>query len=762
MGYSCSCCWFSVWSILCFFYFWASVATQVSYDRRAVIIDGERKIIISGSIHYPRSTPEMWPSLIQKSKSGGLNTIETYVFWNAHEPQRRQYDFSGNLDLVRFLKTIQEQSLGLPVWLRNLPGTRIRTYNEVFMCKLMFFLADVSLCAIQIENEYGDIIRSYGEDGRTYINWCAQFAESLDIGVPWLMCRERDAPPPMLEGCDGWYCDQFYPKNSSTPKIWSENWTGWFNVWGGKDPHRTAEDVAFAVARFYQYGGTLHNYYMYHGGTNFGRTAGGPYIATTYDYDAPLDEYGNLNQPKWGHLRQLHLLIMSMEKILTYGDVRNVEYGHMMTATTFAYDGQRICFFGNANERNDITITFEGHKYTVPAWSVSILLDCNNEVYNTARVNSQTSIMVKRPSEAANMEWSWRKEKIEHMESQPLRGRSFYSAKQLLDQKVVTNDTSDYLWYMTSVDIDGNDPVWARVVTLQVHTGGHVVHAFVNGKHVGNVTLTFLSNSGANYETIEHGVIGPVKLLGMSNQERDLSTNTWLYRVGLDGEENRFYEDNADDNWHLENLPSHEMFVWYKTNFESPKGEDPVVLDLLSLGKGTAWVNGKNIGRYWPSYLSDEDGCPSSCDYRGAYNPNKCSTNCGRSSQRWYHVPRSFLRDEGNSLVLFEEFGGNPEFLDVQTITTGKVCAHVHEGNTLELSCQGGKPLSDISFASFGDPKGSCGSFEKGSCESPNSLSVVRNACIGKDSCSVTVVEQNFEASGCRSIKRSLAVEAVC
>lgn len=53
----------------------------------------------------------MWPDLIRKAKEGGLDTIETYVFWNAHEPVRRQYDFSGNLDLIRFLKTIQDQGL---------------------------------------------------------------------------------------------------------------------------------------------------------------------------------------------------------------------------------------------------------------------------------------------------------------------------------------------------------------------------------------------------------------------------------------------------------------------------------------------------------------------------------------------------------------------------------------------------------------------------------------------------------------------------
>lgn len=53
----------------------------------------------------------MWPDLIKKAKEGGLNTIETYVFWNAHEPVYRQYDFSGNYDLVRFIKTVQAEGL---------------------------------------------------------------------------------------------------------------------------------------------------------------------------------------------------------------------------------------------------------------------------------------------------------------------------------------------------------------------------------------------------------------------------------------------------------------------------------------------------------------------------------------------------------------------------------------------------------------------------------------------------------------------------
>lgn len=58
-------------------------------------------------------------------------------------------------------------------------------------------------------------------------------------------------------------------------------------------------------------------------------------------------------------------------------------------------------------------------------------------------------------------------------------------------------------------------------------------------------------------------------------------------------------------------------------------------MDLLGLGKGTAWVNGFNIGRYWPKYLAPENGCDSKCDYRGTYGPSKCLTNCGKPSQRW-------------------------------------------------------------------------------------------------------------------------------
>ncbi|KAE8687456.1 Beta-galactosidase [Hibiscus syriacus] len=299
-------------------------AHNVTHDSRSIIIDGTHRIILSGSIHYPRSTA-------QKAKEGGLDAVETYVFWNAHEP---------------------------------------------------------------IENEYGNVMKPYGEDGKSYINWCAQMADSMDIGVPWIMCQQAGAPKPMTP----------IPLKCEL-KI------------GLDDPLRTAEDLAFSVARFFQKGGTLQNYYMYHGGTNFGRTLGGLYMTTSYDYNAPLDEYGNLNQPKWGHLKQLHDVLHSIEYTLTHGDVHTQKLDNSVTATVYQTNDKSSCFLSNSNTTTDVNVNFGGIDYFVPAWSISILPDCRKGAYNTANVYAQTSMMIKKSNKAEDepdsLKWTWRPELIE-------------------------------------------------------------------------------------------------------------------------------------------------------------------------------------------------------------------------------------------------------------------------------------------------------------------------------------------------------------
>ncbi|KAK7251637.1 hypothetical protein RIF29_35004 [Crotalaria pallida] len=804
-------------------------ATDVSYDGRAMTIDGKRKILFSGSIHYPRSTPEMWPSLINKAKQGGIDVIETFVFWNAHEPQTRQYDFSDNLDLVRFIKTIHNEGLyamlrigpyisgewnygGLPVWLHNIPHMQLRTNNSAFMHEMKTFTTKIvgmmkreklfatqggPIIVAQIENEYGHVMGAYGENGKEYVKWCARLADSLKIGVPWVMTQQSDAPETMINTCNGYYCDQFQPNNNNKPKIWTENWTGWYKNWGMQNPHRTAEDVAFSVARFFQHGGTFQNYYMYHGGTNFGRTAGGPYITTSYDFDAPIDEYGNLNQPKWGHLKQLHEVLKSNEKILTQGSTRNIDFGNKVTGTEYSFAGKSFCFLSNTHQSKDVTVNFQNNQYTIPAWSVSILPDCNTEAYNTAKVNVQTAMMVMKDNDADDDEepyvlnWKWKQEPIKHMKNDIVQGVSLTSA-QLLDQKLVTNDTTDYLWYIASLYYSGDAPF--DRVRLRVHTSGHVLHVFVNGKHVGTQharngefkflyesriklikggneiallsTIVGLPSNGAFYENVEVGIHGPVELVPENNDSHEVGRNItdyiWDYKIGLHGEHNSY--ENSVTGWLSEGLPTHSALVWYKTMFKPPIGNDPVVVDLIGLGKGHAWVNGKSIGRYWPKYHADEDGCFAKCDYRGSYNSNKCLSKCGKPSQRWYHVPRSFLReDDQNTLVLLEEIGGHPYDVKFSTVTVGKICANAYEGNTLELACHDNQVISEIRFASFGLPEGECGYFQRGYCESPNALSVLKSQCLGKDKCSIQVSEKVLGPTGCRVPQsRRFAVDALC
>lgn len=135
---------------------------------------------------------------------------------------------------------------------------------------------------------------------------------------------------------------------------------------------------------------------------------------------------------------------------------------------------------------------------------------------------------------------------------------------------------------------------------------------------------------------------------------------------------------------------------------------------------------GKSIGRYWPSIIARDSNCSEkACDYRGKYDNTKCVRHCAIPTQKWYHVPRSFLVDEENELVLFEEFGGNPSLVNFQTVSVGSACGNAYENKTMEISCQE-RTISGIRFAS-GDVQGTCGSFKKGTCqEEKNALDIIK------------------------------------
>ncbi|CAF2165272.1 unnamed protein product [Brassica napus] len=824
----------------------AATAATVTYDHRALVIDGKRKILISGSIHYPRSTPEMWPDLIQKSKVGGLDVIETYVFWNGHEPEKNKYNFEGRYDLVKFVKLAAKAGLyvhlrigpyacaewnygGFPVWLHFVPGIKFRTDNEPFKAEMQRFTAKIvdlmkqeklyasqggPIILSQIENEYGNIDSAYGAAGKSYMKWSASMALSLDTGVPWNMCQQGDAPDPIINTCNGFYCDQFTPNSNNKPKMWTENWSGWFLGFGEPTPYRPVEDLAFAVARFFQRGGTFQNYYMYHGGTNFERTSGGPLISTSYDYDAPIDEYGLLRQPKWGHLRDLHKAIKLCEDALIATDPEITSLGSNLEAAVYkTSSGSCAAFLANIGTQSDATVTFNGKSYRLPAWSVSILPDCKNVAFNTAKINSATESTAfarqsLKPDGGSSAElgsqWSHIKEPIGISKADALVKPG------LLEQINTTADKSDYLWYSLRMDIKGDETFLdeGSKAILHIQSIGQVVYAFINGKLAGsgndrtNISLDIpinlvngkntidllsvtvgLANYGAFFDIIGAGITGPVSLnSAKTGSSMDLSSQQWTYQVGLKGEDTGLGSGDSSEWVSNSPLPTNQPLVWYKTTFNAPSGSDPVAIDFTGTGKGIAWVNGQSIGRYWPTSIARADGCVGSCDYRGTYRNDKCLKNCGKPSQTLYHVPRSWIKPSGNTLVLLEEMGGDPTKISFATKHTGSnLCLKVSESHpapvdtwtsdskfsnrtspVLSLKCPvSTQVISSIRFASFGTPTGTCGSFNHGRCSSARSLSVVQKACVGSRSCKVEVSTRVF-GEPCHGVVKSLAVEAVC
>nr|GMD75965.1 beta-galactosidase 16-like [Ipomoea batatas] len=201
-------------------------------------------------------------------------------------------------------------------------------------------------------------------------------------------------------------------------------------------------------------------------------------------------------------------------------------------------------------------------------------------------------------------------------------------ADTLLEHMNTTKDVSDYL----CLQQESSNPKSA----ISVESLGHVLHIFVNGELAGAY--------------LEHKTLGPRKVT--IEGSRDLSNDSWGYQVGLLGENLQIYTEKGSNAVEWREFSSSQPLIWYKTVFDEPKGNDPLALNLGSMGKGEAWVNGQSIGRYWVSF----------------------HTLAGTPSQTWYNVPRSFLKPTGNLLVLFEEEYGNPYgiTLDQVSITLNK------------------------------------------------------------------------------------------
>lgn len=312
------------------------------------LMDGKPINIYSGAMHYFRTLPEYWEDRLTKLKLAGFNTVETYVCWNLHEPKPGEFCFEGMLDIERFVKTAEKVGLycivrpgpyicaewdfgGLPAWLLKDKNMQIRcNYPDYTACVERFYRELLSrlaplqmtkggnIIAMQVENEYG----SYGND-KEYL----AFIEKLmrDCGIDCELFTSDSNWKNMLSGGSlphiykvlnfgskaktAFNCLKDFPNDG--PNMCGEFWCGWFDHWRDKHHTRNAADIAKEVKDFLDIDANF-NFYMFHGGTNFGFTAGAnftpgcPYepTVTSYDYCALLNEWGDYT-PAYHEVRKL-------------------------------------------------------------------------------------------------------------------------------------------------------------------------------------------------------------------------------------------------------------------------------------------------------------------------------------------------------------------------------------------------------------------------------------------------------------------------
>ena len=313
---------------------------------KTFLLNGQPFVVKAAELHYPRIPRPYWEHRIKMCRALGMNTVCLYVFWNIHEQREGEYDFTGQNDIAEFCRLAQKNGMyvivrpgpyvcaewemgGLPWWLLKKKDIRLREQDPYFMERVGKFMAKVGeqlapltiqrggpIIMVQVENEYGsygedkpyvsairDIVRRSGFDEVTLFqcDWASNFTRNGLDDLVWTMNfgtgSDIDAQFSRLR--------QLRPQS---PLMCSEFWSGWFDKWGARHETRPADAMVGGIDEMLSKGISF-SLYMTHGGTSFGHWAGAnsPGFApdvTSYDYDAPINEYG-LPTEKYYKLREV-------------------------------------------------------------------------------------------------------------------------------------------------------------------------------------------------------------------------------------------------------------------------------------------------------------------------------------------------------------------------------------------------------------------------------------------------------------------------
>lgn len=584
-------------------------------------LNGEPFQVISGSIHYFRVVPEYWQDRLEKLLALGCNTVETYIPWNAHEPNKGEFHFEQRLDLVRFVKLAQKLGLyvilrpspyicaewefgGLPAWLLKEDGMRLRAYYEPFLKHvreyydvLMPMITPLQITQggpvimMQVENEYG----YYGDDTR-YMEAMRDMMLERGVDVPLITsdgpfeesmsCGK--IPGAQVMGNFGSRTKERFQVLSKYadggPLMCAEFWVGWFDHWGnGGHMRGDLEQSTKDLDDMLELGHV--NIYMFQGGTNFGFMNGSNYYdeltpdVTSYDYDAILTEAGDITQ-KYKNYQQVISKYHKIPDIKLTTDICKKAYGEIKAI-------EKVGLLESLEDiSKPIVDTFPicmekcGQSYGYMLYHSALQKEKNIEKIRLWGANDRAHIMVdKKP--------------VVTLYDRELTG----------EYDVLTGSVKK------AEDMNGTKTQAEQKNEPIVFEAGAPLDILV--ENMGRV------NFGPMMEHQRKGIEGCVQINGHMHYQ-------WtMYPLPLDNLEKLDFSKG-----YTEGLP-----CFYRFELEVDELGD-TFLELPGWGKGCVFLNGFNLGRYW------EIG-----------------------PQKRLYIPAPLLKQGKNELIVFETEGKSSEVL---------------------------------------------------------------------------------------------------
>ena len=498
---------------------------NVTYDARSLLLDGRRVFTFSGSVHYQRLHPTDWPRVLALTAELGFNAIQTYVFWDEHEPTPGSVSFSGKNNLTAFTALAASFNLrvnvrigpyicgehfngGIPQWVRASSPQCFRCSDpawEAFSTRVLRLIVGELTAAgqlwtqggpvfmLQVENEYG------GSDIK-YLADMVAAARALTTDVPWILCHDVDqcgavnaqagvAGGAALCTINGFWMEQKAPfvnqpspswvaaqrkLNPEQPLAWTED-QGWFDEFGLGQRVRYTSDILYGVARSFAYGFTHHNFYMLTGGANFGYSAADG-VTTAYAPDTAIDYLLLRHEPKFSTFASFFRSMAAVADALLAAPVPTpAPLGAFCEVAE--YEGG-VTFLSNLATvgADSEAVVYRGATYFMPNHTVVLLGADGAVLFNTsAAPDAAPSPHLPHSSAAAPASWTTI---IEHLGYGENTAAALPGAPPR-EQIALTENFVDYAYYSLNM----TSPLNASALHITT-CGGEYVYVFAGGSGV--------------------------------------------------------------------------------------------------------------------------------------------------------------------------------------------------------------------------------------------------------------------------------------